>query len=215
MESMDYWRLSDSFNVPQAACLITGNDPAYMCHWDDNYEPEGYTAVITAIKRSLISGRIKSDCYTRAFNTTSSEYDIEWHKIYIELEEIKRWLKSKGITTGFFFPEKQSNLPYMDKKNPYYAPKLSIAIMAWEEVTNNPYLLQNKSPKKAIEAWLETNASKFDLSTQAIGEIAKIANWNTKGGAPCTPNNKDEISNKMQEVKYIDAVYELPDEIPF
>ena len=54
--------------------------------------------------------------------------------------------------------------------------------------------MRGKTPKQAIEAWLRRNANQFGLikdnsspNLQGIEEVAKIANWNTRGGAPKTP----------------------------
>ena len=204
MKGLDYWRLCDEFSVVQAAVLIVGEDPSHMNRWHDDYEPEGYGAVLSAMQRSVMSGKISPENDEHVF---SSVHSINWCEVYISSSKIKEWLESRGIATGFFFPDKQHNLPYLDKNHPQYAPKLAVAIMAWEEVTNNSYLLKNKSPKKAIESWLENNASKFDLTKQAVEDIAKIANWNTKGGAPSTPVNGDNANEE--------DVVELEGSIPF
>jgi hypothetical protein len=48
-----------------------------------------------------------------------------------------------------------------------------------------------------LVAWLRQHANEFDLTKedgnpneQGIEDVAKIANWDTKGGAPRTPNNQ-------------------------
>jgi len=79
---------------------------------------------------------------------------------------------------------------YLDPENPRYAPKLAAAIRAWEAVEDP----KGKHPAQAIREWLTSNAKELGLlkddgkpSKSAIEDIAKIANWQPKGGAPKTP----------------------------
>jgi hypothetical protein len=81
---------------------------------------------------------------------------------------------------------------YLDPVNPRYAPKLAAAVMAWQAVTD----AGNVSPKQALTKWLNENALRLGLSSEdgvpiqaAIEDVAKVANWETKGGAPKTPGN--------------------------
>jgi hypothetical protein len=99
------------------------------------------------------------------------------------------WLKSKGITTGFFFPEATEAPDYLDKRNPRYAPKLAAAVQAWMSVTDPG----KKSPKQALDKWLREHAAEFGLTDEdgkpiesAVEEISKVANWKQSGGAPKT-----------------------------
>ena len=228
MEALDYWRLCDDLSIYQAALLIAGIDPSEcddIEDWESYNRPKGYEAAKVALKGAVFSKKIKSNIRYPAelvtwgettYNHAGSEIvhsnEPDWYATTISVESLKKWLSSRGFTTGFFFPDNQSsNAPYLDEKHPQYAPKLAIAIMAWEEVTQNTYLLKNKSPKKAIESWLENNATKFDLTKQAIEDIAKIANWNTRGGAPSTPSVVED--KKVKEAVF--DVDSLDDEIPF
>ena len=101
-------------------------------------------------------------------------------------------MTNRGFRTGFFFP---SSLPdYLDQENEHYSPKLAASISVWEAVTSDPALMRGTSAKQAMMKWLRRNADKFGLTKedgnpneQGIEEIAKIANWDAKGGAPKTP----------------------------
>jgi hypothetical protein len=73
----------------------------------------------------------------------------------------------------------------------HYAPKLAAAVRAWQALANER--IQSKSPKKRLIAWLTSRAQELALTTadgkpikSAIEEIAKVANWKPKGGAPKT-----------------------------
>jgi len=54
--------------------------------------------------------------------------------------------------------------------------------------------LSGKHPKQVLLKWLRENAASYGLTDgegkpmeTSINEIAKIANWQAKGGAPKTP----------------------------
>ena len=105
------------------------------------------------------------------------------------------WLKLRGFTIGFFFPEPQQTKPdYLNPQHERYSPKLAAAIGAWETISGNSALRANKTVKQALVIWLRQNGNKFGLTKedgnpneQGIEEVAKIANWDAKGGAPKTP----------------------------
>jgi hypothetical protein len=61
-------------------------------------------------------------------------------------------------------------------------------------VSKDPELRKGKTVKQALDVWLRLHANEFGLTKedgnpneQGIQEVAKIANWDTKGGAPKTP----------------------------
>jgi hypothetical protein len=118
------------------------------------------------------------------------EGTLDLYKSTVNAESLKQWLRVKGITAGFFFPEPVTTMDFLDPSNSRYAPKLAASVKAWQAVTD----AGSKSPKKALEKWLRENASHFGLTNdegnhieQAIEECSKVANWNPKGGATKTP----------------------------
>ena len=57
-----------------------------------------------------------------------------WNKTYVEVEELRAMLSSKGICTGFFFQDSinSTDAPdYLNPKHPRFSPKLSAAIYVW------------------------------------------------------------------------------------
>jgi hypothetical protein len=61
-------------------------------------------------------------------------------------------------------------------------------------VSSDQSALRNKTAKQALMVWLRKNADQFALTKddgnpneQGLEDIAKVANWDTKGGAPKTP----------------------------
>lgn len=113
----------------------------------------------------------------------------DWNLTTVSRDDLVAWLASRGVRTGFFFPDaKPSGEPeFLDHNNPRYAPKLAAAVRAWQAVTDPG----KKTPKQMLEKWLRENAAKFGLTDDdgnyvnlAIEECSKVANWSTGGGAP-------------------------------
>ena len=65
--------------------------------------------------------------------------------------------------------------------------------------------IEGGSPKNTIKNWLSGHAVDLNLiyegkpNKSAIEEVAKIVNWEPKGGAPKTPNKKKEIDTEDDE----------------
>lgn len=193
----------------------------YIEHWEAQNLPQGYAAAKTALINAIYGKRLDATLRYPARVLRDEEYEKIGEKVFkhendyeiafkdvpdwtlstIKVEDLKAWLISRGFKTGFFFAEHIDAPDYLDKAHPCYAPKLAAAVDAWQAIVSDEAARRGKTPKMAIEIWLRKNADKFGLTKddgnpneQGIEEIAKIANWNTKGGAPKTP-----ISAKEQE----------------
>jgi len=203
---MDYWRLCDALSVVQAAFLIAGIDPGkfpYVMNQQEHKRPENFSPALSALSNAVIGGRLSATISTiveSRFGPTAEdnyEYDTgepDWQKTTILVEDLKGWLKGRGFKTGFFFPQVDDTPDFLDQSHKNYAPKLSAAIRAWQAVNADPELMKGKTVKQALLKWLRKNADQFGLTKddgnpneQGIEEIAKISNWDTKGGAPKTP----------------------------
>jgi len=197
MDPLDHWRLCDDLSVVQAALLIVGEDPSGTQEYVDQNQaqnrPHGYdaakTALINAIRgRRLAAKHVAVDDMGRLIG------EPDWHEITVSVEDLRSWLKSRGFTTGFFFPVAESGPDYLSQSHPNYAPKLAAAIGAWQAVSTSEQLRRGKTVKQALDVWLRQHANEFGLTKddgnpneQGIEEVAKIANWDTRGGAPRTP----------------------------
>jgi len=124
-------------------------------------------------------------------NVGHIEGTIDLYKSTVNVDSLKQWLRFKGFTTGFFFPEPVATMDFLDPLNRRYAPKLSAAVRAWQAVTDPG----KKSPKQALDKWLREHAAEYGLTNDegkpietAIEECSKVANWNAKGGATKTPS---------------------------
>jgi hypothetical protein len=194
MDALDYWRLCDEVSVVQAALLIVGEDPAesqeYISRWEPEKRPKGYDAVKTALLNAIQRKRLL------AFVPECEDGDSLWDDAKISVDNLRTWLTSRGVRTGFFFP--LSERPdYLSDLHPDYSPKLAAAIKAWTAVSADAELRRGKSVKQALIIWLRQHANEFGLAKedgnpneQGIEEVAKIANWDTRGGAPETPGNE-------------------------
>tara|TARA_R100001143_G_C3360729_1_gene135376 strand:- start:4054 stop:4716 length:663 start_codon:yes stop_codon:yes gene_type:complete len=204
LSSLDYWRLCDELTVIQAALLLSGHDPSsdqeYIENWGAEQRPDGYEGAKAAISRALIRDLIDGEL------VPEFEYDINGHlngdkpgtidlkKSTVNVDSLKRWLRERGISTGFFFHITEDKPDYLDPKHPRYSPKLAAAVSAWFAIDDEA-ALKGRSAKQALEKWLRENAAKFNLSNEdgkpnekGIEECAKVANWQYKGGAPKTPS---------------------------
>ena len=112
-------------------------------------------------------------------------------KTTVAVADLRAWLESAGIRTGFFFPTATDAPDYLNPKNPRYAPKLAATVKAWQAVGTPT----GKTPKQALTKWLREHAAEFGLADDegkpnetGIEEVAKVANWQPGGGAPKTPS---------------------------
>ena len=104
---------------------------------------------------------------------------------------MRRWLTSRGFSTGFFFPDAKDGAPaYLDPGQPRYSRNLAAAVRAWIAYNEIP----GKSPKHVLDKWLREHASEYGMTNEdgnpveaAIDRCATVANWQTVGGAPKTP----------------------------
>ncbi len=176
--------------------------------------PYGYEAARTALINAVLSKTLPASVRYAARERGWSEgleegelvgsdsrgheivYKVEpdWSRTTVRVEDLKAWLARRSFRSDFFCAEATHEPDYLDRAHPSYAPKLAAAIEAWRVISGNPEHTRGKSPKKAMIAWLRLNAGKYGLvkedgkpNEQGVEEVAKIANWDIKGGAPKTP----------------------------
>jgi hypothetical protein len=204
MDGPDYWRLCDELSVIQAALLIASVDPssenANVEQRQIHERPTGYEAAKTAISNALRRGTIKGQL------TPEFEYDINGNvrdiiensidlsNSRVEVKSLRSWLADRGFRTGFFFPDATAAPDYLDPNHPRYASRLAAAVHSWSAMGEESEI-RGKSPKQALMKWLREHAAQYGLADNegkpnetAIGEIAKVANWQPSGGAPKTPS---------------------------
>jgi hypothetical protein len=196
MDALDYWRLCDELSVVQAALLIAGKDPSGLQDVIDSQPPAdipvGYAAAKAALINAIMGKRLPATI------VLGGDEDFptgpEWQYTRVQVEDLRNWLSSRGFETGFFFPSPKRGPDYLLTDHPSYSPKLAAATHAWMAISTDPELRRGKSVKQALVVWLRQHANEFGLTKedgnpneQGIEDVAKIANWDTKGGAPRTP----------------------------
>jgi hypothetical protein len=119
--------------------------------------------------------------------------ETNWAKTMIDVDNLKSWLSSKNMKTGFFFDNTVVVSGYLDTNHPRYSAKLASAIKVWEAM-DDENLLNGKMPKNAMTEWLTSRYKELELvhnekiSKQAIDNVVLVVNWQTGGGAPKTPS---------------------------
>lgn len=196
---------------------VTGPD------FNDRSSDRAFQAVFSAIKNAVLAGTLKAAVRISARERGSVEMPADaeyasaglaanddevlslegfvyrpfpdWELTTVATTDLKAWLASRGVVTGFFFPDVDEKQPgYLEKSHLNYAPKLAAAIRAWEVVTSDTELLRGKTPKQALSKWLNEHAAAYELTNDdgmpnltGVEEVAKVANWRPGGGASKTP----------------------------
>lgn len=227
MESLDLWRLCEELNIVQAALLLCEINPdsewEYIERWEIQNRPPGYEASKMAITSAVRSKKVEG---TISYFSSSGQ-EVNFEESLVAVDSLKQWLENKGFSEGFFFPKSTTIPDYLNKKHSCYSPKLAGAIRGWEAIQEDPKYQDNgKTIKANLGAWLVAHAADYDLVNEkgdvmnsTIGELAKIANWSTGGGAPRTPerNLPAESENPPPTLKATDdEEFEIDiDEPPF
>ncbi|MEZ0191841.1 hypothetical protein AB9X41_21830 [Ralstonia solanacearum] len=166
--------------------------------------PDVFDTALQALIHSVESDKLKADKIYAAVWTLARCADrktlepwnctavgqLDPHATTVDVDDFKTWLAGRGMKSGFFFPDASNAPDYLNPNDPRYSSKLAAAVRAWEAVPNPDGKI---TPKQALLKWLREHAVEFGLSNEdgnpnetGILEIAKVANWNTGGGAPKT-----------------------------
>ena len=211
----EYWRLCDELTVQQAVLLIVGIDPASEAaeceHWKPQERPRGYSpvkqALCAALRKEEVTGKnipiYECDINGNPLRDIDGTTDV--YASTVEVVSLVRWLRSRGMNTGFFFPQEDSTSgepDYLNPKHPRYSFKLAAAVRVWQAMEDEN-LRRGKGPIPAMEDWLgsrykelglvhrqsnrKSGYEKGDRNGGAITQVATIANWNPDGGPPETP----------------------------
>jgi hypothetical protein len=116
MDPLDYWRLCDELSVVQAALLIVGEDPSGL-QWhvgrrEPQDRPRGYDATITALTNAIEGKRLGATI------VTDNDGDLVPQATKIGVEDLRDWLRSRGVTTGFFFPRPEVGPDCLSRLHP-------------------------------------------------------------------------------------------------
>lgn len=167
MEAWDYWRLCDLLKVKDAADLLVGMLPgevdamayngAELWPSDRRKYHTRLAAVTSAIHAAIEGGRLSAtlpkplsgDIHPDLVGRVAVEDEVlDLNEAVIRADDLKKWLKEKGVRSGFFFPEVTEIVEpdYLDRNHPRYSPKLAAAVRAWQAVDDPG----KKHPKQAL-----------------------------------------------------------------
>jgi hypothetical protein len=204
LEGLEIWRLCSQYTVVQAALLVVGHDPATAADvelWKLEYRPPGYEAAKQALAQALTQDPEMGVILPDLNEHPGFHFSLSVNQSLIWASSVKKWLSERGINTGFFFEGKDevsgNDRPdYLNPDHPRYAPKLAAAVRAWQ-ACGGTAATNGRSPKQALVLWLKDNAVQLGLVDKqgnpngtGIEEVAKVANWQTDGGAPRTPGKE-------------------------
>jgi len=190
------WKLQETMTIQEAVLLMCGILPEgenvniiahkQSCDW-----PKGVLPLVRLLTNAVSNGKVAGqivqyDNYNAEVNIAESTLDVA---------SLVKFLRQKSVVDNFFNNAPAPQAEYLNTANPFYAPKLAAAVMAWEAITQNEENARKPgSPKQKMETWLRQNASRFGLTKpdgklneEGIKEICKVANWQPLGGAAQTP----------------------------
>ena len=198
------WKQYHQLTVDEAMNLISGFEPGTykFCGAKESEMPPNsvhiYRALVDDFKKFNIITQINGEtadwpniCRLVHPDEFFNPYSSWWATALLQVADIKDWLKKRGFKSDFFDTDNADNTEEakvpdcLNDKLDKYPPKLAAAVQVWEEFSSGrERILPGRTLKQCMEKWLEGKADEFNLSNQAIEEIAKVANWETKGGAP-------------------------------
>ena len=193
------WRLCKTLSIKQAALLLADIDPTGPTNPEQDLPQDKaahFAAAKQAISAALLANEIEGTLHPvfkyDSFGMKSGVEDnsVDTNQSQIVVSSLQTWLSQHGVSNGFFFPDGFDGPAYLNPAHPRYAPKLAAAVMAWSAADDSG----NKTPKQRILKWLSDNAGQFGFIDETgaplesvLDDLAKIANWQTNGGAPRTP----------------------------
>ena len=207
MEKLGFWGICQELTIAQAALLLCDEDPSSRA--DDvtsseiSRHPEGYEAARIALSQAIERGEIVANiAKTSNWDPTQDVYgfgsELDPFASTVNVLSLRNWLKKKGIVCEAFQAEviplesepHQVLQPYLDTNHPRYSKKLAAAVKAWMATETAP----RGTVKRSLTRWLEHHAKELGLvdkagrfNKQGLEEVAKVANWDSRGGAPKTP----------------------------
>lgn len=192
------------YSVP----IFDGEDRIEV-NFDNLIRIENQNLRLFSNRKINLSGATTTMCVIREPN---------WTYTTVQVEDLKVWLRERGLFPPFFFPEGAAE-GFRDSSHPRYAPKLACAVAAWE-ATKKP--LKGQSPKATLKAWITSNGVSFGLGNDsgvvtdtAADEIAKVSNWRLTGGAnPAMVKGLEEEVLEINNFEEI-TIEEDDSEIPF
>ena len=191
----DYVGFEAAFGALKSA-IRRGALPATLSYdaiprWYGTGEKDGFRLVTPYLLERIVEGLDSDPFFIMPRDGALGSRGPTWEKTNILVEDLKRWLRGKGLLPEFFFPAYEaetSDTPdlALNPEHEHFAPELAMAITAWQALL--PERTFKGGVKAAIEAWIAANPDAWQgenpISGGAIERIATLVNWNKSGGAP-------------------------------
>ena len=167
MDPLDYWRLCDELSVIQAALLIVGADPSGS--ESSSNRSDGYDATKTALMNAIIGKRLRANVaydYVEGEDGEWTRGKPDWHQTTIMVEDLRVWLKLRGIRTGFFFRSRRL-IPttYLNRMRITRRSSL-LQYRRGRSVSAEPARRHGKSVKQALIIWLRQHGDEYGLTKE-------------------------------------------------
>lgn len=195
-----FWLLVEEYRVVDAVLLILGLEPQGLARdleynvFNEKTVPSGYHAAKAAVSSALNLGKIKGmqvleeeEIYNEGIREIPGSVNV--YRSTVNRDSLVEWLKSRNYTDCIWFPKEDDAKGFRDPNHSRYSAKLAAAVEAWEafdEESNEP-----GRAKQRLAKWLRLNAARFGFtndeglpSETVVQDLAKVANWDTGGGAP-------------------------------
>jgi hypothetical protein len=106
--------------------------PAWQRGWDEEPE-EGEAYAQKDTIRDDDAAHAWGIAEPHAVRARSIIYRVtpDWKLTTVTVDDVRGWLASRGVKTGFFFRDATDAPDYLNPKHPRYAPGLAAAVNAW------------------------------------------------------------------------------------
>lgn len=177
----------DAAFAAMRAAILKGNLKAQLTYPQDrrSFATDGLRIITTAdLSRVTING---ADGSLPGGHILTFQREPHWGASMLDVDDLKAWLRSRGVTTGFFFAKAEAApADFLDPEHERFAPELALAVSAWTGLADQPSF--KRGVKAAIEAWIAANPDAWrgdePASDSAKERIATVVNWKPKGGMP-------------------------------
>ena len=190
------WLLAKEVSLIEATLLVLDIEPQGIAHEVEFFfevqKPRHYVAMRNSVYQALVGKKLDGNVVPAGESTpvheaeeNISQADLE--KTKINMGSLRKWVAQTKFPSSFFDSNDGGTPEYRDPSHPRFAPKLAAAIEVWEAFEELPD--SGGRPKQRMENWLRAHAERLsltlpngDVNETAIFDIAKVANWDTKGG---------------------------------
>ncbi|MEC6035995.1 hypothetical protein ACG9ZK_11340 [Acinetobacter sp. ULE_I046] len=215
LTDFEVYKLLDSMNLLESACLIVGASPNEIRDAADStndfdvhdrfYINNGtntarhFPLVLNSLLRSIELDKIETSRISYYSNVGSYGNNSEIKIInpvmtYIEKPILVEWLKQRGVYPEALFPLEPDN-EILNEEHPFYSNKLAMIVDAWQQLKYAE--LDNQTVKNYLESWIKEHSPKYgfeNMGETAISNLAEIVNFE-KGGRRIKGSLVDAFDN--------------------